>query len=101
MGTKIENAAKREATVEKMGRQLKSWSTQLDDLVAGYLGAGANAHDAYRLRIDELRKRHGAAQAKLDEYTAPADHNGTWTAFRAGIKDDWKALETGLKDLTR
>jgi hypothetical protein len=101
MGTKQENEAKREAKVQGMEAQLKAWSTQIDDLVAGYLEAGAQSHDAYRLRIDELRNRHGVAQAKLDDYTGAADHTGMWGAFRSGIKDDWKALESGLKDLTK
>lgn len=100
MGTKIENAAKREAIVAKMGVKLQAWSTQLDGLVAGYLEAGATEHDPYRLRIDDLRRRHGVAQEALNGYTAKADPTGTWGAFRAAIKNDWDALNEGFKDLT-
>lgn len=101
MGTKLENAARRDANVAKIEAQLKSWSTQLDDLVAGNLAAGGQTNDAYRLRIDSLRARHGAVQAKLDEFNGAAGSGGPWGTFRASIADDWTALEAGFKDLTR
>ena len=101
MGTKQENAASREAKVAKMEAQLKAWSTQLDDLVVGYLAAGSQSHDAYHIRIDGLRARHGAVQAKLNEFNNPSGNGGPWGTFRASIVDDWTALQAGFKDLTR
>jgi hypothetical protein len=95
-----ESDAQPELTVAQMEDQLKAWSGQLDDLVAGYLRAGAQAHDPYRLRIDALRALHGSAQTKLQAYTSVADPTGMWDAFWDGIKDDLKALEDGFKDLT-
>ena len=101
MGTKLENAAKRDANVAKMGAQLQEWSTKLDDLVAGNLEAGGQSNDAYRTRIDGLRARVGAVQTKLDEFTDPAGEGGAWGTFRTSIADDWSALEAGFADLTR
>lgn len=103
MGTQQENAAKREATVAEMEAQLNAWSAKLDDLVGGYLEAGAQSHDAYRIRIDGLRARLQTVHATLSEYKLanPAGEAGTWGTFQAQIKDDWAALETGLDDLTR
>jgi hypothetical protein len=95
-----ESDAQSELTVAQMEGQLKAWSDQLDHLVAGYLRAGAQAHDPYRLRIDALRALHGSAQTKLQAYTSVADPTGMWGAFWDGIKDDLKALEDGFEDLT-
>jgi len=101
MGTKQENETKHEETVEAMEVQLTEWSNQLDDLIAGYHEAGAQLHDAYRLRVDALRERQISAQDKLNVYNEALDNSGTWTAFRAGIKDDMKALKDGFDDLSR
>lgn len=97
MGTKQENAVRRESHVEKTRAQLDAWSTQLDDLVVRYLKASSQPNDAYRVRIERLRTRVEAVRAKLD---GPAG-DGPWGAFQAAIKDDWKAIEAGLEDLTR
>ena len=100
MGTKIENAARRDANVAKMGAQLQEWSTKLDDLVAGNLEAGGQSNDVYRTRIDGLRARVGAVQAKLGDFSDPQADGGAWGTFRTSITDDWSALEAGFKDLT-
>jgi len=99
MGTSQGNAVKREAHVVKMEAQLKAWSARLDELVAGCIRAGAQSHDAYVMRIDGLRTRHDAVQAKLNQYAVPPG-GGAWGTFQATIADDWKALEAGFKDLT-
>ena len=104
--TREESAAKRTAAVTQMETQLDAWSTQLDSLVAGYLEAGAYAHDPYRLRIDALRERCGVAQTKLDEFkdANPSGQRGTWGVFQSDIKEDWGVLgvlEVGFQDLTR
>lgn len=101
MGTKAENAARRETNISKVEAQLKVWSHKLDDLVVGYLEAGAQAHDPYRLRIDELRARHEAVQAKLTDFNIASATGAPWGTFRSAIAEDWTALETGFKDLTR
>lgn len=98
---KQDNAARRDQNIAKTEAQLKVWSTQLDDLVVGYLAAGAQAHDAYRLRVDALRARHGVVQTKLNEFNSPAGQGDVWGTFKASIADDWAALESGFKDLTR
>jgi hypothetical protein len=97
---KAERAVKREANATKIEEQLRSWSTQLEDLVSGYLAAGAQQHDPYRKRIDALRARHGVVQAKFDTFR-DAVGNGALATFRADIAEDWAALESGFEDLTR
>jgi len=101
--TREESAAKRTAAVTQMETQLKSWSTQLDGLVNGFIQSGAQQHDPYRMRIEGLREHHGAAQAKLDEFVDanPSGKRGNWGVFQAEIMEDWNALEDGFSDLTR
>lgn len=100
MGTKLENDARRETNIAKMEAQLKDWSTQLDGLVVGYLAAGAQQHDAYRMRVEALRARHDVVQAQLNGFQEANGAGGAWGPFRATVAEDWKALEAGFKDLT-
>ena len=86
-----------EEHVARLAAQLKTWAAQLDALVAGYLKAGAQAHDAFPLRVQGLRARLQALQAKLDQWSDPAGHGGPWAAFRATQLADWAALEEGLR----
>lgn len=101
MGTKEENAASRDVKIVNIETQLKAWSTRLDELVVSYLGANSQSTDAYRVRLDALRTRHGAVQAKLNEFNSQPANGRSWTSFWTPIKDDWKALESGFDDLTR
>jgi polyhydroxyalkanoate synthesis regulator phasin len=95
------NVAEMEPNVAKMEAQLKAWSTQLDGLVAGYSKSGAQSHDAYHLRLDDLRTLHGVVQMKLNEFINPSCDSEPWETFWATIEDDWNALEAGFKELTR
>ena len=91
-----------EPNVAKIEAQLAAWADQLDRLVAGYLKAGAQPHDGYRLRIDHLRARHEAVRARLTEFNLPTGNGARpWGTFRAEIEDDWTTLEDGFEDLTR
>lgn len=112
MGTKQESAerrqsiwkvdeAPREPSAPQMEAQLKVWTVQLDELLAGYLLAGAQSHDAYRLRIDALRARQEAVQAQFDRFHQHSGEGLPWGQFRATIADDWAALEAGFADLTQ
>jgi hypothetical protein len=97
---KPDKTAKRDADIVNVGAQLKQWLAQIDDLVAGYLAVGARESDPYRLRIDALRSRHSAVQARFDELNGSKDGPSRWAAFRTAIVDDWAALLAGFKDLT-
>lgn len=100
MGTRQENAEKRDANVLKMEEQLRVWSTQIDELVVGCIKAGAQTNDAYRIRVDALRARQEAVQSKFNEFRDPAGHGGAWGTYRTAVAEDWKALDAGLKDPT-
>ena len=101
VGTKEENAVKRTAKVAKLDAQITAWTTEFDDLVASYLNAGAQPNDSYRQRIDGLRDRCGELRTKFDRFNSQPEGSEPWGAFRASIAEDWKAIEGGLKDLTK
>lgn len=99
MGTKQENDEAHTVTLAKMTAQLKVWSTQLDELIASGIKAGAQPNDAHRVRVDELRTLLGVVQTRLHEFNAPPGERGPWGAFRADIADDWNVLKDGIRDL--
>lgn len=100
MATKLVMSAKHKEDIGKLGAQLETWATQLDDLVVGYLAVNAQDHDPYRARSDALRARQRAVQARFDAFVAAPGGGPPWEAFRAELKDEWLALQAGFKDLT-
>ncbi|MBK6846705.1 MAG: hypothetical protein IPG96_03845 [Proteobacteria bacterium] len=86
-----------QAHVGKMEAQLKRWGSQLDGLVAKAHDAGTEAKDDYRQAVAELKAKHQAAQAKLDELrTAGTDK---WDGFKTGVESAWSELEAAFKKL--
>ena len=87
-----------EGRVGEMQAQLGRWAAKLDELVGKADQVGAEAKTDYRKRIADLRTRHRAAQAKLDELRTAGLHN--WKTLRAGVESAWTALEAAFKKLT-
>lgn len=87
-----------QAHVGKLEAQLQRWGSQLDGLVAKAQEAGTEAKDDYRKAVADLRTKHQAAQAKLDELrTVGADK---WDGFKGGVESAWSELEAAFKKLT-
>ena len=86
-----------QAHVGKMEAQLKRWGSQLDGLVAKAQEAGTEAKDDYRQAVAELKAKHQAAQAKLDELRAVGTDK--WEVFKTGVESAWSDLETAFKKL--
>ena len=87
-----------EAHVGKMEKKLKHWGAKLDELVARADEAGAEAKLDYRKGIDDLKAKHRAARAKLDELkTAGSDK---WETFKDGVESAWTELEVAFTKLT-
>ena len=100
MGTRRENDEAHKIALANMSAQLEVWSTQLDDLIASSIKAGALPNDPHRVRVDDLRTLHGAVHARVQEFEAPSNDGRQWGSFRADIADDWKVLKKGVEDLT-
>ena len=87
----------KETHVAKLETQLKRWGAQLDELVAKAKGAEAKARSDYRKGIDELKAKHQAAQAKLDELKAAGSDK--WESLKAGAESVWNEIEAAFKKL--
>ncbi|MBN1606491.1 MAG: hypothetical protein JW940_07645 [Polyangiaceae bacterium] len=88
----------REAHVGKMEAQLKQWRAKLDELAAKAEEVGADARLDYGKRIDDLRAKHQAAHARLQELKTAGSTR--WEAFKARAESAWNELESALKKLT-
>ncbi len=88
MGT-IESSV--DKTVSKLETELEQWAAKLDELLASAELAGEQAKRDSRERIDELKAKLAAAQARLDEAKlAGADK---WDTLKQGLERSWKELE--------
>ena len=88
----------RQVHVGKMEARLRQWGAKLDELAAKCDESGTEARFDYRKRIDDLKAKHQAAQAKLDELkTAGSDK---WETLKAGVESAWGELEVAFKKLT-
>ena len=88
---------KTEDNVGKLETQLKQWGARLDELVAKADRAGTAARIDNRKRIDDLKAKVHAAQAKLDEVkTADSEK---WETLKTGVESAWSDLELAFKKL--
>ena len=84
-------------TLSKLEGQLGQWAAKLDELVASAEHAGEQAKRDSRERIDELKVKLAAAQARLDEAkSAGADK---WETMKQGLERSWKELERTFQRL--
>lgn len=84
-------------SIAKMDEQLTLWNARLAELVAKGKAAGQEARLDARKRIDELKVKLVAAQAKLEESKKLRAEQ--WEEFRASIEGAWKQAEAALKKL--
>jgi hypothetical protein len=88
---------KTEDNVGKLETQLKQWGARLDELVAKADRAGTTARIDNRKRIDDLKAKVHAAQAKLDEVKTAGSEK--WETLRTGVESAWSELELAFKKL--
>jgi len=88
-----------DANIGKLEAQLSHWGAKLDELVAKAEESGAEAKADYRKHIDDLKAKHRAAHAKLEEFKAAG--NGKWEHFKIGVESAWSELENAFKALKR
>ena len=87
-----------EDNVGKLEPQLKQWGAKLDEFVAKADRAGTAARIDNRRRIEELKAKVKAAQAKLDEVKTAGSEK--WETLKAGVESAWKDLEIAFKKLS-
>ena len=86
-----------EEHVGKLETQLKQWGAKLDEFVAKADKAGTMARIDNRKRIDDLKAKVHAAQAKLDEVKAAGSEK--WDTLKTGVESAWNELELAFKKL--
>jgi hypothetical protein len=86
-----------QANIGKLETQLEQWGTKLDELVVRAEAAGAEAKDDSLKRLAELKTKHQAAQARLDEFKVAGAEK--WETFKGGIENAWHEIETAFKKL--
>ena len=98
MGGRKENLMeKTEEHVGKLETQLKHWGAKLDEFVAKADRAGTAARIDNRKRIDDLKAKCQAAQAKLDEVKTAGSEK--WETLKTGVESAWAELELAFKEL--
>lgn len=85
-------------TVSKLEDQLKLWHAKLAVLGAKADVVGQEAKIDSRKRLDEVKAKLAAAQAKLDEVKAAGADK--WDTFKHGLESSWKELESTFNTLT-
>jgi peptidoglycan hydrolase CwlO-like protein len=88
---------KTEQDLGKLETQLQQWGAKLDEFVAKADRAGTAARIDNRKRIDELKAKVRAAQAKLDEVKTAGSEK--WETLKAGVETAWNDLEIAFKKL--
>jgi capsule polysaccharide export protein KpsE/RkpR len=86
------------AHVGKAEKQLKKWGAQLDQFVAKAGEAGSEIKADYLKHLEDLKLKHRAAQAKLDELKSAS--GAEWESFKAGLESAGDELELAFKKVT-
>jgi hypothetical protein len=83
--------------VEEMEAELRQWHARLDKLVAKADAAGTQPKIDYRNRLEDLREKYAAAEARLAELKAAGRNN--WDSYKGGVDTAWSELATAFTRL--
>jgi hypothetical protein len=79
-----------DADLGKMEAELRQWGTRLDNLLAMADVVGTAARIDRRERLDDLKKKYDAAEAKLAALKAAG--SGRREIIRGGVENAWSEL---------
>jgi hypothetical protein len=85
------------ADLGKMEAELRQWGTRLDNLLAMADVVGSAAGIDRRERLEDLKKKYDAAEAKLAALKAAG--SGKRQIFKGGVEDAWSELATAFAGL--
>jgi predicted translin family RNA/ssDNA-binding protein len=86
-----------EAHVGKMEAELRQWGVRLDNLLAMAEVAGTAVRLDRRQRLDDLKDKYDAAEAKLAELKAAG--SSKWEVFQGGVETAWSELANAFTRL--
>ena len=81
----------------KMAAELRQWGARLDNLLAMADVVGTAAGIDRRERLDDLKKKYRAAEAKLAALKAAG--NGKREIIKGGVENAWSELATAFTRL--
>jgi len=90
---------KKEEYIDKMTRQLKEWSSWIDEMESRAEGTAAGMKAGYETRIRELKKKRDTLSLKLREL-GPVSGDA-WSTLRTGIdaaRRDLKEAISAVRD---
>lgn len=89
------------SNLEKMEAQLKTWDAKFNRLNRKDQDAEAEAQPRieYHKRVNMIKAKRAAAQAKFEEFKAAGGEK--WNSLKDGIEAAWKDLETAFKELIK
>ena len=88
-----------ERHVGKMEAELRQWGTMLDNLLAMAEVVGTTARIDYRKRLDDLKAKYDAAEARLIELKTAG--SGKWDAQKGGVETAWSELAKAFTKLAK
>jgi len=83
----------------KMEAELRQWSTRLDNLLAMADVVGTTARLDYRKRLDDLKAKYDAAEARLIELKTAG--RGRWDTHKGGVETAWSELAKAFTKLVK
>jgi hypothetical protein len=86
-----------EADVGKMEVELRIWGVRLDKLLAKGDAAGIGAKIDHRKRLEDLKEKYVAAEARFAELKAAG--SGNWDSLKGSVETAWRELETAFTRL--
>ena len=85
--------------VGRMEAELRQWGTRLDNLLAMAEVVGTTARVDYRKRLDDLKAKYDAAEARLIELKTAG--SGNWDAKKGGVETAWSELAKAFTKLVK
>ena len=83
--------------IGKMKAEVKEWGPRLDKLMAKADASGTGAKVDYRNRLEDLRKKYAAAEARLTELKAAG--SSQWDSYKGAVDTPWSELATAFTRL--
>ena len=83
-----------ESPVGNREAELRQWGSRLDKLLAKGDAAGTGPRLDYRERLEHLKEKYDAAEAKLAALKAAGSDK--WETYKDGIENAWSELATAF-----
>jgi len=88
----------KESYQKKLQAQLDEWSADIDKLKAKADKAEADTKLEFHQKVEELKEKRAAANAKLTELKAASDD--AWEDLKTGAESAWLSLGESVKSAT-